>query len=81
MSARSRDLAALGEAMREERQRQGRTQQSVADDAGLKREYVASAERGERNPAFATLMEIAQAPGARRPLSRIVEASERRMHD
>lgn len=79
MPARSRELAALGEALRRERQRQGRTQQAVADDAGVRREYLASAELGERNPAYATLTRIAGGLGV--PLSQLVADGERLLSD
>lgn len=77
MPRRSPELDALGAAIREERTRLGFTQQEVADRAGVKREYLAGVERGERNSAYETLLKIARSLEA--PLSRLVQAAERRL--
>lgn len=79
MPPKSEALKALGAALREERDRQARSQQDVAADAGVKREYLASTERGERNLAYESLLKLVGALGV--PLSRVVARAERLRED
>lgn len=51
----------LGENVRRERLRQGRTQEEVAEAAGLTRSYLSDLERGTRNPSVQALGMIARA--------------------
>lgn len=51
----------LGENVRRERLRQGRTQEEVADVAGLTRSYLSDLERGRRNPSVHALGLLARA--------------------
>jgi len=65
----------LGENVREERLRQGRTQEEVAEEAGLTRSYLSDLERGTRNPSvhalglIARALKVEAADLLRRPLS------------
>ena len=54
-------LVALGEQIRQIRQRKGISQEDFAALAGLSRAYYGSVERGERNVATLNLMRIARA--------------------
>lgn len=51
----------LGMNVRQERLRQGRTQEEVAAEAGLTRSYLSDLERGTRNPSVHALGLIARA--------------------
>lgn len=51
----------LGAALREMRQRQGLSQQALADRAAVSRNFVAQIERGESVPTVATLSRLAAA--------------------
>lgn len=53
----------LGAVLRETRQRQGMSQQTLADRASLSRNFVAQVERGESSPTVATLARLAAALG------------------
>jgi len=50
----------LGRAVRELRARFGLSQEGLAFQAGLHRNYVGAIERGEINPTFSTLMRLAR---------------------
>lgn len=52
-------LVALGDALREARQWTGRSQDDVAGDAGLHRNYVGGVERGQRNPSVECVVLLA----------------------
>lgn len=52
-------LKELGRQLREERERQGYTQEGFAHHANLDRSYYGSIERGERNITICTLCQIA----------------------
>ena len=51
----------LGDNVRRERLRQGRTQEVVAKEAGLTRRYLSDLERGTRNPSVSGLGLLARA--------------------
>lgn len=53
----------LGAVLRETRQRQGISQQTLAERASLSRNFVAQVERGESSPTVATLARLAAALG------------------
>lgn len=53
--------AALGLAVRRERQRVHLSQERLAEVAGLDRAYLSGLERGVRNPTLATIGQIAEA--------------------
>ncbi len=53
----------LGRAVREQRARFGLSQEALAFQAGLHRNYVGAIERGEINPTFSTLMRLARGIG------------------
>ncbi len=55
----------LGGRVRELRQRQGWSQEELADYCGLHRTYVGSVERGERNATLGSLDTLAQALGVK----------------
>jgi transcriptional regulator with XRE-family HTH domain len=50
----------FGRAVRELRARFGLSQEGLAFQAGLHRNYVGAIERGEINPTFSTLMRLAR---------------------
>ena len=56
---------AVGDALREERQRQGLSQEAFGFEAELDRTYVSGVERGVRNPTLAIMLKWCQALGVR----------------
>lgn len=66
---------ALGRAIRELRQKQGATLETVAADAGITLNMLSLIERGEGNPTWATLRGIATALGVK--ASDIAKQSEK----
>lgn len=54
-------LKAFGNAVRAERERQGVSQEELADRCGLHRTYVGGIERGERNIGVLNLLRLAKA--------------------
>jgi transcriptional regulator with XRE-family HTH domain len=72
---RSPQHLALGEAIRRRRMKLGHSQEAVALDAGLDRTYYSGIERGEYNPAYAALLQIAEVLGV--PLSDLQREAER----
>ena len=67
---------AFGKAVREERERQGLSQEALGDAAGLDRTYVSGLERAVRNPTLATMERLSDALGVK--LSKLVAEAERR---
>ncbi len=59
--ARTKELIALGRAIRELRIANGHSQESFADEAGLDRSYLGGIERGEHNLAIVNLIKISRA--------------------
>ncbi len=55
---RSAAHGTLGRAVRELRARFGHSQESLAFESGLHRNYIGALERGEINPTFSTLMRL-----------------------
>ena len=64
-------LKNLGARLRNLRQKQGISQEGLADLAGLHRTYIGGVERGERNISLLSLMALAEALGI--SLSTLVE--------
>lgn len=58
---REQVAAAFGRALRQERQRAGLSQEELAFRANVDRTFVSRAERGERQPALATVLLLAEA--------------------
>lgn len=58
---RNAALVALGQQIRQVRQRRGISQEDFASSAGLDRSYYGGVERGERNVAALNLVRIAAA--------------------
>lgn len=67
--------AALGAAIRELRTKSGRTQEAVAQDAGITVAHLSGIERGYANPKWATVERIAGALDA--SLIDVARATER----
>lgn len=67
--------AALGLAVREERELREWSQQQLADAAGLSAVYISEVERGRRSPSLDVLARIAAAVGLR--LSELIARAER----
>ncbi len=59
----SKDLKALGQQLKEAREKKKMTQAQVAKKAGMNTNYYAVIERGEINPSYETLKKIAEALG------------------
>jgi len=64
------NLPALGSAVREARVLRRMSQECLGFEAALHRNYIGSIERGEINPTFRTLVQVAN--GLRMPLSELV---------
>ena len=56
-------LVGLGAVIRAERQKQGLSQEALADKANIDRSYMGGVERGEHNIAIMNLLKIADALG------------------
>ena len=56
-------LVGLGAVIRAERQKQGLSQEALADKANIDRSYMGGIERGEHNIAIMNLLKIADALG------------------
>ncbi len=63
MAPSQRPQRALGQAIREVRQKRGLTQEAVAHDAGVTASTFGLIERGQSNPTWATVEDIATALG------------------
>lgn len=63
-------LVTLGARIRELRAAAGKTQERVAEDAGIHWTYVGQIERGERNPSYKNLLKLAR--GLDLPLSDVL---------
>ena len=66
---------ALGEAIRQLRQKRGITQEDLAHKSGITTGTLSLIERGHANPTWATVQEIATALDA--PVSRLASLAER----
>lgn len=62
-SPRSRELVALGDAIREARKKLGLSQERLALEADLDRTFIASIEAGRRNITFGSLLKVSKALG------------------
>jgi transcriptional regulator with XRE-family HTH domain len=51
---------AFGEAVRARRKELGYTQESLAEEAGMHRNYIGAVERGEQNIALTNILRISQ---------------------
>ena len=54
-------LPRLSRTLRRARRQRGLSQQSLAERAGLTREYLARLETGQHNPSVATIQKLARA--------------------
>jgi transcriptional regulator with XRE-family HTH domain len=63
MPIRSPAHAAFGDAIRNVRNQQGISQESLALACGLDRTYISGIERGVRNPSLTNILKIAAALG------------------
>lgn len=61
MAARSKELQALGQTIRDARQERGLSQERLAFEADLDRTFISSIEAGRRNITFVSLLKISQA--------------------
>lgn len=55
----------FAELLRDERKRQKRTQQSLAEETGMKRAYISALEQGQTDMQLSTFLQIAGALGMR----------------
>lgn len=70
---------ALGRAIRELRDKQGRSQEAVAAEAGITRNMLSLIERGEGNPSWTTFRGIAGALGISiSELAKLAQDNERK---
>jgi len=60
---RSKEHAALGEAIRQVRVERGLSQEELADRAELHTTHLGGLERGVRNPSYATIVKLSKALG------------------
>lgn len=67
---------ALGDAIREMRQKRGMSQEALADRAKMSANYVGDAERGERNISIRALWQLADGLGL--SASEILREAEKR---
>jgi transcriptional regulator with XRE-family HTH domain len=58
--SRSKELLALGRAIRVMRLETGLSQEALADEAGIDRSYIGGVERGEHNVALVNLVKISK---------------------
>jgi len=58
---RSAEHAALGDAIRERREKLGLSQEQLADSAGVHVTHLGGVERGVRNPNYTTIVKLARA--------------------
>lgn len=61
VKARTPELAALGEAIRQTREKAELTQEQVADHAETEFKRIGDLERGTGNPSYTTLLRVARA--------------------
>jgi transcriptional regulator with XRE-family HTH domain len=71
-------LAALGSAIRQLREREGLSQEALADRAGITREWLSKVESGSKSAGWRTLNQIAAGLGVRMiDITALVELIER----
>jgi transcriptional regulator with XRE-family HTH domain len=70
----SKELKALGRAIRDLRLRMGHSQESFANEIDIDRSYMGCIERGEHNLALINLLKIAKALGM--PLSQLLAVAK-----
>ncbi len=58
--SRSKELLALGRAIRVMRLETGLSQKALADEAGIDRSYIGGVERGEHNVALINIVKISK---------------------
>jgi transcriptional regulator with XRE-family HTH domain len=63
MRRSSRPQPALGMAIRQVREKHGKTQESLADEAGITERALSQIETGNANPTWATIRNLAAALG------------------
>lgn len=74
MPKRSPAHVALGASIRALRVERGLSQEVLAADSGMHRNYVGGVERGERNPSYTNLLRIAEVLDV--PLSDLIARAE-----
>ncbi len=74
MEAGEKLLTAFGQAVRQERERNGVSQDAFAEIARVHRTYVGSVERGERNLSLKNVAAFANALGM--PVSKLLARAE-----
>jgi transcriptional regulator with XRE-family HTH domain len=77
--AKSPDHVALGRALRELRTQHRLSQEELAYQSGMHRNYVGDIERGEINLSFRVLLRLTQALDV--PLSELIRRYERQRDD
>jgi transcriptional regulator with XRE-family HTH domain len=71
----SRAHVAFGAAVRARRQELGFSQESLAEKAGLHRNYVGAIERGQQNVALTNILRLSRV--LRLPAAKLIAAAER----
>lgn len=75
MSQPDRVLADLGHALRSARLDRGFSQEALALETGIHRNYIGGIERGERSPTVSTVAKLSDALGI--PLSELFAMAEK----
>lgn len=58
---KDKDLLALGQSIKRHREAQGLSQEELAEESGLHRNYIGGIERGERNVGVRAIFRLARA--------------------
>lgn len=71
MKFMQQSLLPLGQAIRDQREKLGFSQETLAERCGFDRTYISMLERGKRNPSLLNLLKLAK--GLQTPVSKLTE--------